>query len=65
MNRKEAVQGAMASMRMEGFIFTEEEEAMFEKLANGEISHDDVIKIADELIKRWQKESPESFAKER
>lgn len=65
MNRKAAVEGAMASMRMEGFVFTDEEELMFKKLAKGEISSDDVIKIADELIKRWQIENPECFTKER
>ncbi len=61
MNRKEAVQQAIHSMELEGFVFTEEEQSVFEKLANGEISCDDVRKIAAEKLAQWKKEKPEIF----
>ena len=65
MSRAKAVESAMASMKMEGFIFTDEELAIFEKLANKEISYDDVKKIAVEKIKHWKKENPDFFTTEK
>jgi len=32
----------MASMEIEGFVFTEEEKKLFDKLTKGEISYDDI-----------------------
>lgn len=63
MNRKAAVQQSIHSMEMEGFVFSNEDKAIFEKLAKGDISHADVRKIAAEKLKRWQKENPEAFAR--
>ncbi|GMB02271.1 antitoxin VbhA family protein [Pelosinus sp. IPA-1] len=64
MDRKKAVEEAIASLKMEGFVFTEEELALFDRYAKGEISSDDIRKNTYEKIARWKIESPESFAKE-
>lgn len=61
MNRKEAVKSVIASMEMEGFVFTEEELATFEKIKNGEMSSDDLRKLAADKIARWKIECPECF----
>lgn len=61
MDRKKAVKAAMASMEMEGFNFTPEEKALFDKLAKGEITTDDVKKLAAEKLEKWKQESPQSF----
>jgi uncharacterized membrane protein len=63
MDRAKAVAGAMASMRMEGFVYTDEEIILFDRLAKGEISCDDVRKIADEEVRICKIEHPEYFAK--
>ena len=63
MDRAKAVEGAMASMRMEGFVYTDEEIILFEKLANGEISHAELRKIFDEQLKNMRKDNPQFFVK--
>lgn len=65
MERVKAVKESIASLRMEGFIFTDEELDVLKKLANGEISCNDVKKVADDNLKRWQKENPECFTSEK
>ena len=64
MNRKQAVKEAIASMEMSGFVFTEEELALFNRYAKGEISSDDIKKFADDRLKQLQIEHPEYFATE-
>lgn len=64
MDRAQAVKESMASLRMEGFVFTDEEKILAQKFAKGEISHADVKAFADSKLKQWQKENPESFVKE-
>lgn len=65
MDIKKAVEGAMKSMEMEGFTFTEEEKALFEKVKNGELTTDDILRISDERIAKLRKEKPEIFTKEK
>ena len=64
MDKKTAVKSAMASMEMEGFIFTLEEKKMFDQLINGEITYSDIDKIILAKIAKWKNESPESFTEE-
>lgn len=61
MNRKEAVKGAIASVEMEGFVFTKEQKDILAKLAKGEINHNDVLNYVKIGVKKLRKEHPEIF----
>jgi len=61
MNKSDSVRYAMHSMELEGFIFTEEDKIMWEKVAKGELSTEDVRKKADEFIKLTREKFPEKF----
>ena len=62
MDKAKAVKEVIASMEMEGFVFTEEELAIFEKIEKGEMSSDDLRRLAEAKIAKWKKESPETFS---
>jgi hypothetical protein len=64
LNREEAVNGAVSSVEMEGFVFTDDQKYFLSKLAKGEISHDDVFIFIQDGIKKLRKERPEIFTKE-
>jgi len=61
MDNKTAVKRAMASMEMEGFVFTQEEKELFAKLERGEISSDDIRNILFQKVVEWKKINPEHF----
>jgi hypothetical protein len=63
MNRKEAVQGAVASVEMEGFVFTKEQKGILERLAKGEINHNDVLNYVKIGVRELRRERPELFVK--
>jgi len=63
MNRKEAVEGAIASLEMEGFVFPKEQKDLLSKLAKGEIDHEDVLSYVKMGVKELRKERPEIFIK--
>lgn len=64
MTRKQSVKYAMHSMELEGFVYTEEEKALFDRLANGEIEPEDIRKFAAEKLAKLRKEKPEAFVEE-
>lgn len=43
--RRNNVESVMKSFELEGFVYTDEEKAVFEKVASGEISFDQARKI--------------------
>lgn len=61
MQRPNAVKQAMQSMEMEGFIFSQADKNIFQKLASGEIDHEEIRSLAALKIEKWKTESPESF----
>lgn len=50
MDKRQAVESAMASVEMEGFVFTEEEKALFSRYANGEISDAELYRIISDKL---------------
>lgn len=50
MTRKEAVERAMASMEMEGFVYTEKEKEIFKQIANEELDVSYIYKYAKEQV---------------
>lgn len=56
MNDREAVRQMMATMRLEGFVYDAESLAIWEKVANGEITTDDVRKMVYEKLDRLKRE---------
>lgn len=64
LSRKESVKYAMHSMELEGYVYTEAEKELFDRLAKGEIEPEDIRKFADEELARLKREKPEVFVKE-
>lgn len=64
MKRIKAIQEAIASLEIEGHKFTDEELALFKKVASGELSYEDVINLANEKLELWRKKNPDCFAEE-
>lgn len=60
-NRRAAVKYAIASAELEGCVFTKEELAEFEKLANGEITPEMFRQQVLAKIERMRLEHPEFF----
>ena len=61
MQRLDAVKQAMQSMEMEGYIFNQSDKDILQKLANGEIDHEEIRSFAASKIARWKIKNPESF----
>ena len=49
---------------MEGFEFTKDDHALFEKIIQGEITEDEAINDLKKQISEWKKTRPEIFIKE-
>ena len=45
---KEATNGARASLALEGFVFSDYEESLFERLDNGEIDDQEFLSLVHE-----------------
>lgn len=58
---REAVNFAIASVEQEGFVFTKEELAEFEKIANGEMTTEEYRQKLFEYAKKLKKTNPEWF----
>ena len=58
-----SVKEAIASARMEGFVFTEEELAEFEKIASGKITVELSIQAEYDKLEKTYDEHPEKFYK--
>lgn len=58
-----SVREAIASARMEGFVFTPEELAEFEKIAAGEITVEESIQIEYDRLEKLYADHPERFYK--
>jgi|GEM_PF-3263825 hypothetical protein len=64
MDRAEAVRRAIKCVEQEGFVFTDEERAVFKRLAQGEISSDEYRAIYLAKIERLRRVRPELFWQE-
>ena len=64
-SRAAAVESAMNSMITEGFVFTEEEKALYDDIAKGNKDLNSVDEYVDNLILKWKKEKPEIFTDEK
>ena len=64
-SRATAVRNAMNSMITEGFVFTEEEKALYDDIAKGDKDLNSVDEYVDNLILKWKKEKPEIFTDEK
>ena len=64
-SRADAVRSAMNSMITEGFVFTEEEKALYDDIAKGDKDLNSVDEYVDNLILKWKKEKPEIFTDEK
>ena len=64
-SRAAAVESAMNSMITEGFVFTEEEQAIYDDIAKGDKDLNSVDEYVDNLILKWKKEKPEIFTDEK
>ena len=62
MSRKEAIRDAIANAELEGYLLTRKQKEVFKKLANGELSYEDVDKIIEKEIENLRKTRPEAFA---
>jgi hypothetical protein len=62
--RHKQYESAIASVRMEGFEFTKDDLALFEKIIQGEITEDEAINDLKKQISEWKKTRPEIFIKE-
>ena len=60
---EEAVQRAMASLKITGYEFDEESEDVWGKLAKGKITTEEARKLLFEKIEKLRVERPECFAK--
>jgi uncharacterized protein Smg (DUF494 family) len=59
--RRKDVEGAMASVEQEGFVFEQEEIDRLNLLAEGIITFEEHRQMINERVKRWRKEHPEDF----
>ena len=64
-SRASAIESAMNSMITEGFVFTEEEKALYDDIAKGDKDLNSVDEYVDNLILKWKKEKPEIFTDEK
>ena len=64
-SREDAVRSAMNSMITEGFVFTEEEKALYDDIAKGNKDLNSIDEYVDNLILKWKKEKPEIFTDEK
>lgn len=64
MDKKRAVKSAMASMEMEGFVYTEEEKSVFDKLGKGEITGGDIREMVAKKVAKLKIDRPECFTNE-
>ena len=62
--RRKQYESAMASVRMEGFEFTKDDLAVFEKLIQGEITEEEFIASYNVYLANLKKTKPELFVKE-
>lgn len=62
--RRKAYEYAIRSVEMEGFVFTEEELAVFERIIQGEMTTEDAINDIKKQVAEWKKTRPEIFRKE-
>lgn len=62
--RRKGCEYAIRSVEMEGFKFTEEELAVFERIIQGEITTEDAINDIKKQVAEWRKTRPEIFWKE-
>lgn len=60
---KEAVGYALASMRMEGYAYSNQEKVMWAKIASGELPLDAARQDAAEFDRRMRGLYPEKFVK--
>ena len=49
----------------EGFVFTEEEKALYDDIAKGNKDLNSIDEYVDNLILKWKKEKPEIFTDEK
>lgn len=63
LERKKAVESAIASLEMEGFVFTEDELKQFQKYIKGEIPMEDIIADCKAYVEDLRKKSPDKFVK--
>ena len=61
MDIREAVKSAIASVKQEGFVFTEAELAEFEKVADGELTTDEFLQNLFSRVETLKKTNPELF----
>jgi len=61
MDRKQSVKYALNTMEMEGFKFTVEEKAMWDKIATGELPLSAAEKDAAEFDRIMREKYPEKF----
>jgi hypothetical protein len=61
MKREEAVRNAIKAVEQEGFVFTVEEKAVFERVAKGEISCSQFREQYLTRLEKLKKEHPEMF----
>jgi hypothetical protein len=64
-SRRAAVEYALASAKLEGFNFTQDELAEFERLAKGEITTEQLRQKVFDKIKKMKVEHPEWFTQEK
>lgn len=65
MNRAQAVENAVQSMQLEGFVFTPEELDVWEKVAAGELSLDDLLETFIRFNCDMRQKYPELYEQER
>lgn len=64
MNRRKAVENAMSSMELSGFVFDEEEKEILERIAKEELPISALYDLADARLAKLRKERPEIFVTE-
>ena len=62
--RRKGCEYAIRSVEMEGFKFTEEELAVFERIIQGEITTEYIINGIKDMVAEWRITRPEIFWKE-
>ena len=64
MNRAEAVHAAIRSMQLEGFEFSQDELDAWQKVANGEMSLDDLLETFVRFDTEMRQRYPELYEQE-
>ena len=64
MDRKKAVESAVSSMEMEGYIFDEEEKSLLEKIKTCELPVSALSDLANKRVEQLRKDRPEIFVPE-